>query len=384
MEVTEASRFYLRHGRHPDVAEPADRGEPSACVEPSASYGERPVARTVAGTAEQAGELSEAVRLCSRASDLFRGEPLAGLPGSLAELERLRLVERRVTLVQRRADWQLRLGRVAEAIAALSALAREQSLNEPVAALLMRALGRGGRRAEASAVFDCTVGRLAADLGVAPGRTAAPGTLGDPARGRPGARSGRCGMNGGDHPGPGRGVAAGEGPRSRRPGRPRQATHHLSRAVAPGHRPRGAGRGPAGCPPPAVLPKRLPKGFGSRANCCPDGPASAGGVRQDCDFLVVRGFACRRRDRSDHWRPGASPMVHVMVEPRAGRDPAHAATAPLWRGSSERATKGSRPPARQALLETGPTVPPGPPRLEIDGASLRHARAKKTIPASCH
>ncbi|MDX2908121.1 hypothetical protein [Streptomyces griseiscabiei] len=44
-EITEAGRFYVRHGRHPDDAESADRGEPSAPVEPSASYGERPVAR---------------------------------------------------------------------------------------------------------------------------------------------------------------------------------------------------------------------------------------------------------------------------------------------------------------------------------------------------
>ncbi|MFI1760764.1 BTAD domain-containing putative transcriptional regulator [Streptomyces sp. NPDC020800] len=124
---------------------------------------------TAAGAAERAGELPEAVRLCARALDLFRGEPLAGLPGPLAELERLRLVERRVALVQRKATWQLRLGRVAETIAELSALAGEQPLNEPVAALLMRALERGGRRAEALSVFDRARRRLADDLGVAPG-----------------------------------------------------------------------------------------------------------------------------------------------------------------------------------------------------------------------
>ncbi|MBT2365920.1 winged helix-turn-helix domain-containing protein [Streptomyces sp. ISL-10] len=124
---------------------------------------------TAAGAAERAGDLSESVRLCARALDLFRGEPLAGLPGPLAELERLRLAERRVTLAQRKADWELRLGRVAEAIAELSALALEEPLNEPVAALLMRALQRGGRRAEAMVVFDRTRRRLADDLGVAPG-----------------------------------------------------------------------------------------------------------------------------------------------------------------------------------------------------------------------
>ncbi|MFI2367705.1 BTAD domain-containing putative transcriptional regulator [Streptomyces sp. NPDC018833] len=124
---------------------------------------------TAAGAAERAGDLSEAVRLCARALELFRGEPLAGLPGPLAELERLRLAERRVALAQRKADWQLRLGRVAEAIVELSALAWEEPLNEPIAALLMRALQRGGRRADALVVFDRTRRRLADDLGVAPG-----------------------------------------------------------------------------------------------------------------------------------------------------------------------------------------------------------------------
>ncbi|MGW1954212.1 BTAD domain-containing putative transcriptional regulator [Streptomyces sp. NPDC001920] len=122
-----------------------------------------------AGVAERAGDLAEAVRLCTRALELFRGEPLAGLPGPLAELERLRLVERGVALAQRKAEWQLRLGRVAEAVSDLSALALRQPLNEPVAALLMSALHRAGRRAEALAVFDRTAGRLADDLGVAPG-----------------------------------------------------------------------------------------------------------------------------------------------------------------------------------------------------------------------
>ncbi|MGA5129952.1 BTAD domain-containing putative transcriptional regulator [Streptomyces olivoreticuli] len=125
---------------------------------------------TAAGAAERAGELTEAVRACSQALDLFRGEPLAGQPGPFAELERLRLTERRIVLVQRKLEWQLRLGRHSEAIAELSALAVAQPLNEPVATMLMRALYLGGRQADALAVFDRTRRRLADDLGVSPGR----------------------------------------------------------------------------------------------------------------------------------------------------------------------------------------------------------------------
>ncbi|MYT26296.1 transcriptional regulator, partial [Streptomyces sp. SID7760] len=120
--------------------------------------------------ADRAGEATEVVRLCTRALDLFRGEPLAGLPGPLAEAERLRLTERGTALIQRKSQWQLRLGRHFEAIAELFALAAAQPLNETVAVMLMRALCRGGRRTEALAVFDRTRRRLAEDLGVLPGR----------------------------------------------------------------------------------------------------------------------------------------------------------------------------------------------------------------------
>ncbi|MER6299999.1 BTAD domain-containing putative transcriptional regulator [Kitasatospora sp. NPDC001539] len=125
---------------------------------------------TDADAAHRAGDPAEAVRLCSRALALFRGELLAGLPGPLAELERLRLTERRVAVAQRKLDWQLRLGQCAEATAELFALSAEHPLNEPVAALLMRALYRGGRQADALAVFDRARRRLADELGVPPSR----------------------------------------------------------------------------------------------------------------------------------------------------------------------------------------------------------------------
>ncbi|MFE0252405.1 BTAD domain-containing putative transcriptional regulator [Streptomyces sp. NPDC059010] len=167
---------------------------------------------TAAGAAERAGDLAEAVRLCSRALELFRGEPLGGLPGPLAELERLRLVERRVALAQRKAEWQLRLGRVADAIAGLSALALDQPLNEPVAALLMHALHRAGRRAEALAVFDRTAARLADELEVAPGellRRARWSVLRGDDGGR--ARGLRQGQVRGQGQGPGQGHGQGPG-----------------------------------------------------------------------------------------------------------------------------------------------------------------------------
>ncbi|MFF5973283.1 BTAD domain-containing putative transcriptional regulator [Streptomyces sp. NPDC012769] len=122
------------------------------------------------GAAERAGDPAEAVRLCARALDLFGGEPLAGLPGPLAGLERLRLSERRIVLLQRKLEWQLRLGRHVEVIDELVALSAAHPLNESVAAMLMRALYGSGRRADALAVFDRARRRLAGELGVPPGR----------------------------------------------------------------------------------------------------------------------------------------------------------------------------------------------------------------------
>lgn len=125
---------------------------------------------TDVGRADRAGEGTEVVLLCSQALDLFRGEPLAGLPGPLAEVERLRLTERRISLVQRKARWQLRLGRHFEAIAELFALSAAHPLNEPVAATLMGAFHLSGRQTDALTVFDHTRRRLAEDLGVGPSR----------------------------------------------------------------------------------------------------------------------------------------------------------------------------------------------------------------------
>lgn len=122
------------------------------------------------GRADRAGDPLQALHLCSQALELFRGEPLAGLPGPLAELERLRLGERRVAIVQRKVEWQLRLGQDAEAIDELSALSAAHPHNEPLAATLMRALYRGGRQADALTVFERARRRLADDLGVPPSR----------------------------------------------------------------------------------------------------------------------------------------------------------------------------------------------------------------------
>ncbi|WP_246258266.1 AfsR/SARP family transcriptional regulator [Amycolatopsis anabasis] len=122
-----------------------------------------------AGTAKRAGDLAAAVDKYTSALELFRGEPLAGLPGPFAEGQRRRLTERRIALLQEKLEWQLLLGRHAAVIGELSALTSAHPHHEPLAALLMRALHDSGRQADALAVFTRQRRRLVEDLGVEPG-----------------------------------------------------------------------------------------------------------------------------------------------------------------------------------------------------------------------
>lgn len=125
-----------------------------------------------ADTTALSGDLVAAVDGYDRALALYEGEPLAGLPGPFAAGERRRLAERRVALSQRKPEWLLRLNRPADAIGELSALTAAHPHNETFAALLMRALHAGGRRADALSVFAELRRCLVEELGVEPGEEA--------------------------------------------------------------------------------------------------------------------------------------------------------------------------------------------------------------------
>lgn len=77
------------------------------------------------GTANRAGEPTDAIRMCSQALDLFRGKHLAGLPGRPPNWNGRGSRERKIAIVQRRLEYQLRLGQCFEAIAELFALFAE-------------------------------------------------------------------------------------------------------------------------------------------------------------------------------------------------------------------------------------------------------------------
>ncbi|MFJ2766848.1 AfsR/SARP family transcriptional regulator [Streptomyces sp. NPDC087300] len=115
-----------------------------------------------------AGDLDSAKRLLDRALSLWHGEPLAGVPGPYAETQRARLTEWQLQLREQRLDMELDLGGHVEAVSELTALTAAHPLRERLRELLMLALYRAGRQAEALAVYADTRRLLAAELGVEP------------------------------------------------------------------------------------------------------------------------------------------------------------------------------------------------------------------------
>ncbi|MFF7330938.1 BTAD domain-containing putative transcriptional regulator [Streptomyces sp. NPDC090306] len=123
----------------------------------------------VAEKARAAGDLTRARGALRSALDLWEGEPLAGVPGPYAEAQRVRLTEWQLQLQEACAELDLEQGGHAEAVSELTALTAAHPLRERLRELLMLALYRGGRQAEALAVYADTRRLLAAELGVEPG-----------------------------------------------------------------------------------------------------------------------------------------------------------------------------------------------------------------------
>ncbi|MGW1953932.1 BTAD domain-containing putative transcriptional regulator [Streptomyces sp. NPDC001920] len=128
-------------------------------------------AQDLAAEAEKArgaGDLSHAREVLGRALALWDGEVLASVPGPYAEAQRVRLEEWRLQLLESRLDMDLEQGCHAEAVSELTALTAAHPLRERLRELLMLALYRSGRQAEALAVYADTRRLLADELGVDP------------------------------------------------------------------------------------------------------------------------------------------------------------------------------------------------------------------------
>ncbi|MGK5531677.1 BTAD domain-containing putative transcriptional regulator [Streptomyces sp. URMC 129] len=115
-----------------------------------------------------AGDLAGAHELYGQALALWDGEALGGLPGPEAEMQRARLEEQRLVLIEQRLDVGLQAGLHAESVSELTALTTAHPLRERLRELLMLALYRSGRQAEALAVYNDARRLLIDELGVEP------------------------------------------------------------------------------------------------------------------------------------------------------------------------------------------------------------------------
>lgn len=119
-----------------------------------------------AGQAEGAA----AVDLLGSALARWRGRPLTGLSGSDGlDAEVARLTDRHDEVRERHLRARMDAGEPAEVVADVRTMLAVDPLRESLTDLLMRALHRSGRQAEALRVFRDTRDRLVAELGVEPG-----------------------------------------------------------------------------------------------------------------------------------------------------------------------------------------------------------------------
>jgi DNA-binding SARP family transcriptional activator/tetratricopeptide (TPR) repeat protein len=117
----------------------------------------------------KAGDPAAAVNALNSALSRWRGAAFAGVPGPFAETERMRLGELRSAAAEERADVLLSLGRHEEVVPDLTAMVTDHPLRERMRGLLMIALYRCGRHADALRVFQDGRRVLAEELGIDPG-----------------------------------------------------------------------------------------------------------------------------------------------------------------------------------------------------------------------
>ncbi|WP_445402429.1 AfsR/SARP family transcriptional regulator [Streptomyces sp. LE64] len=111
-----------------------------------------------------------ALRLLDRADTFWRGEPLAGIPGSWAEHLRALLAETTLSAAVTRAGILLAAGRYSEVVALLGPFSEVHPTDEAVAVKLAVALYGGNRTAEAARLLHRTRQHVARDSGLEAGR----------------------------------------------------------------------------------------------------------------------------------------------------------------------------------------------------------------------
>ncbi|HET8642632.1 MAG TPA: BTAD domain-containing putative transcriptional regulator [Pseudonocardiaceae bacterium] len=109
-----------------------------------------------------------AVQYLRKALDLWRGESLDGVSAPGIEVDRIRLEELRLGLLEERFAAELELGNHAELVAELAPTVAAHPLRERLAGQLMLALYRCSRQADALRTYQALRHRLAEELGSDP------------------------------------------------------------------------------------------------------------------------------------------------------------------------------------------------------------------------
>ncbi|MET9633850.1 BTAD domain-containing putative transcriptional regulator [Lentzea sp. NPDC006480] len=125
-------------------------------------------AEKIVRTQLAAGAPAAALEAASTALTLWHGEPLSGVPGPRIAGVRSRLTELHHTMVELRAEALLAQGRPDQAVADLTAFLAVDRFRDAARELLMRALHRSGRIAEALDLFRETRTLYVAELGIEP------------------------------------------------------------------------------------------------------------------------------------------------------------------------------------------------------------------------
>ncbi len=124
-----------------------------------------------ARSAAAGSNAAKASELFRAALGLWRGEPFADLDEPFAEAERAGLEELRLTMLEECIETDLTLGRHASLIPELDRLTTVYPYRERLVALLMLALYRSNRQADALAAYRTTRARFSEELGIDPSTT---------------------------------------------------------------------------------------------------------------------------------------------------------------------------------------------------------------------
>ncbi|MGP3753864.1 BTAD domain-containing putative transcriptional regulator [Streptomyces sp. IBSNAI001] len=122
-----------------------------------------------ARAARREGRDTEAMRLLQAAVDLWRGDAFAGIDCPSVTAAAAGLDEQRLSAVEELMELRLAAGETGSLVAELSALTARYPLRDALRGSLMLALYRGGRQADALAVYGEGRRLLADELGLEPG-----------------------------------------------------------------------------------------------------------------------------------------------------------------------------------------------------------------------